>query len=242
MTEKKEYRKAFCILCLNREFSLKNGVLCGITNALPDFDYECSDFNLNKSKLKEKVNVFKKATEEKYENIEEKRFGSENSFFIEREKVHKDLRKFRNKGVGLKFKKKKFSVLDSFLIYLGISAMLIYGNIKHNMGWTFESLNFIGFVAASIIAIIYILYNYFNDSEYIITVNENYISLNGLVLFWNNILDYGVIKGKSEEKVIISTILNGIQTIDLKKFDITSSDLITILDANRKTFYNKVYN
>ena len=109
------------------------------------------------------------------------------------------------------------------------------------MGWTFESPNFIGLIAITIIAIIYISYNYFNDSEYIITVNENYISLNGLVLFWNNILDYGVIKGKWEEKVIISTILNGIQTIDLKKFDISSSDLITLLDANKKTFYNNVY-
>ena len=107
MTEKKEYRKAFCVLCHNRELSLKNGVICGITNALPNFDYECSDFNIDKGKLKEKENEFKKATEKKYESIEKKKFGSENSFFIKREKVPKDIRKFKNKGIGLKFKKKK---------------------------------------------------------------------------------------------------------------------------------------
>ena len=242
MIEKKEYRKAFCILCKNREFSLKHGVLCGITNLLPEFDYECTDFSLNKSKLNEKVRQFNKVTKEKYQSVEQKKFGSENSFFIEREKVHKDIRKFKNRGIGLKFKKKKFNVLNSLFIYLFISVMTIYGNIKHNMSWTFESPNFIGLIGITIIASIYILYNYFNDSEYTITVNEDHISLNGLILFWNNILGYGIIKGKWEEKVIISTILNEIQIVNLDKFDLTSSELITILDANKQTFYSTMYN
>lgn len=39
-----DYRYEKCSLCKNRRFSLKEGLLCGLTNSKPSFHVECPNY------------------------------------------------------------------------------------------------------------------------------------------------------------------------------------------------------
>ncbi len=41
----REERLEYCKICTNRKMTMKQGLVCGLTNALADFDGSCKDFN-----------------------------------------------------------------------------------------------------------------------------------------------------------------------------------------------------
>ncbi|KAB1159743.1 hypothetical protein F7018_05385 [Tenacibaculum aiptasiae] len=238
MKEKKQYQKGFCIICKNKTVSFEKGVICSLTNLLPDFDKECNKFEVDKKRITEKTDEFKKGIKLKYTKLENKKFWTDpdTSFYIERFSLKNNNRNLSKGGVNMKFYRNKFSILNHSLVFIGIFLMIVYGNIKHNHGWDLQSFNMIFLIVFSLIGIIYISYNYFNDEDYVISIHENYINLNGEKIYWNCILDYVIIEGKNEDKVILCTSLDGIKKIDMKRFDNSAFEIASIIEKNIKYF------
>jgi hypothetical protein len=233
-------KRSFCTICENREFSLNTGIICGITKSLPEFEEECPNYLFDKNELQKRKRSFEIETKEKYHSSKIGSFLADQSRFISKENIEISRVKYPNNGIGKIFKTSKFSLRNSILFYLLITSLLIGGNIKNEMGWNLESPNIIGILIFSILSIIYIVYNFYNDKIYFLSIEKDFINFNGLKLPWNSIIDYGLIVGKSENKIILSTLLNGNLKIDLNKINITNSELINLIRENRKTFYNKV--
>ncbi|WP_435261872.1 hypothetical protein [Tenacibaculum sp. nBUS_03] len=82
MQEKKQYQKGFCIICKNKTVSFEKGVICSLTNLLPDFDKECNKFEVDGTKIREKINDFKKGINLKYTKLENKKFWTDTSHFF----------------------------------------------------------------------------------------------------------------------------------------------------------------
>ena len=67
----------FCDICVNKGFSLKDGIICELTNAKPDFVGTCDKFEEHKAKPKKpkkswsEVSSYKKSNDSLYIRIEE---------------------------------------------------------------------------------------------------------------------------------------------------------------------------
>lgn len=46
-----EEKLEFCSNCKNRSFSQKDGVICGLTQEKPSFEYVCSSYNMDETAL-----------------------------------------------------------------------------------------------------------------------------------------------------------------------------------------------
>lgn len=227
-------KKSFCAICTNREYSLKSGMVCGLTSSLPEFNNKCPDYSFDKIELQKKKKIFNIETREKYHVSKIGSFLADQPRFIDKNEINKSPVKYPNKGVGKIFKTKKFSIKQSIMYSIFIIGLLTFGNTD----WSLKSPNIIAIIIFSILSISYIIYQTHNDKIYVLSINENYINFNGLKIPWNSIIDFGLISGKNEHKLIICTLLNGNVKIDLNLVNITSSELINIIRENRKTFYN----
>lgn len=69
----------FCSRCKNHEFFLKEGVLCKLTNAKPDFVDECNNFILDLDRDRKQEYAYKRL-----EALEER--SEENTFFAQEKK------------------------------------------------------------------------------------------------------------------------------------------------------------
>ena len=57
-------RLTYCKVCLNREFDVNQGLLCGLTHAKATFETSCPDFKIDEAEAERKVALEKSAQEE----------------------------------------------------------------------------------------------------------------------------------------------------------------------------------
>ncbi len=239
MQDQKRYLKGFCIVCSNRVLSLQEGAICGLTNLTPKLDLKCDQFTIDNPEITKKTNHFESFIEHKYTHFSKKKFWSDpdTSYYIERVEVQQRLTGFTNHGVNKKFHRNKYDITTATLGFLGVLFLIMYGNIKHNYAHDLKSPAMIFLISYIIIGALYLTYNYFNDNKYVIETSEEYINLNGLKIFWNSVLDYVIIEGKYENKLIMCTSLNKIKEIDMKQFDISPFDIANIIEKQINKFH-----
>ncbi|WP_158850979.1 hypothetical protein [Algibacter sp. L1A34] len=239
----REYHLSFCKICKNRKSSLKEGLICNLTEKIADFEKDCTNFQADRLELKKLKKHFEAEIKDNYATTKFESFFSEREF----EKPEKSQnRKFlsKEKTHGLEFKKDK-NYDKQILIMLGIIILiLIYGNYKNNFSWDLNSANIIGVLIMLVLSIYFFYKAYYHKYKTVITIDENGIHQKEKTVFWNNILDYGIIRGKGdnsmEKKIIIGTISSGIQKIDISELNVTPDEFIEIIQLNKKTFYNTV--
>lgn len=240
----RDYHLSFCKICKNREVSLKQGLICSLTEKIADFENECANFQADGFELEKLRKHFEKEIEYNYETTKLGSFFGEREF-KKPEKLQKKNYSSKEKTHGLKFKKDK-NYDKQILIILGIiTLLLLYGNYKTESSWDLNSANIIAVLVILVISIYFFYRAFYYKHETLITIDENGIHQKEKILYWHNILDYGIIRGigdnSMEKKIIIGTISCGIQTIDISEFNVTPEEFIEIIQLNKKTFYNNAH-
>src|SRR5690606_8472787 len=62
----RKYQLSFCVVCKNKEYSFKEGVICGLTKQKPKFQDECENYNEHKELLEERKDKIKQKIYDKY--------------------------------------------------------------------------------------------------------------------------------------------------------------------------------
>lgn len=237
----REYHLSFCKICTNRRSSLQEGIICGLTNKIAAFEKDCSHFRVDELELNKLKKRFEVEIEYNYPTTKLDRIFSEREF--KRPKKNRK-RKYlsKEKTHGLEFKKDK-NYDKQILIMLGIIiGILLYGNYKNDYSWDFNSMNIIGVLIMLILSIYFFYRGFYHKYETLVSIDENGIHQKEKTLYWNNILDYGIIKGRGdnsmEKKIIIATTSSGIQKIDISELNVTPEEFVEIIELNKKTFYN----
>jgi len=239
----REYHLSFCKICKNRKASLKQGLICSLTEKLANFEKDCTSFKADELELEKLKKRFETEIKDNYATTKLESFFSEREF----EKPEKSRNKkyfSKEKTHGLEFKKDK-NYDKQILIILGIIILiLLYGNYKNNFSWDLNSANIIGVLIMLTLSIYFFYKAFYYKYKALITIDKNGIHQKEKTLYWNNILDYGIIRGKGdnsmEKKIIIGTISSGIQKIDISELNVTPEEFIEIIQLNKKTFYNTV--
>ncbi|PQV44735.1 hypothetical protein CLV33_11814 [Jejuia pallidilutea] len=239
----REYHLSFCKICTNRKSSLKDGLICSLTGKIAEFEKNCTNFKIDRLELEKIKNRFETEINENYATTKLESFFSEREF--EKPKKNRN-RKYltKEKTHGLEFKRDK-NYDKQILVMIGvIIVMLLYGNYKNGFSWDLNSTNIIGILIMLILSVYFFYKALYHKYKTIITIDENGIHQKEKTLHWNNILDYGIIRGKGdnsmEKKIIIGTISSGIQKINISELNVTPEEFIEIIQLNKKTFYNNV--
>ncbi|WP_299156842.1 hypothetical protein [uncultured Tenacibaculum sp.] len=238
----RKYHLPFCKICKNRKKSLKEGVICSLTEKIADFEEYCTDFKTDNLELEKIKNHFESVVENNYLTTKVDSFLSKR-VFEKPEKLRHRRYLSKEKTHGLEFKKDKNYDKQLLFMFGVIILMLLYGNYKNDYTWDLNSPNIIGVLVFLVISIYFFYKAFFHKYEALIIIDKNGIHQKERTLYWNNILDYGIIRGKGdnsmEQKIMIGTISTGIQKIDISELNVTPEEFIEIIQLNKKTFYNK---
>lgn len=241
----RKYHLPFCKICTNRKKSLKEGLICSLTEKIADFEEYCADFKIDNPELEKIKNHFESVVEDNYGTTKVDSFLSKR-VFEKPGKIRNRKYSSKEKTHGLEFKKDKNYDKQLLFMFGVIILMLLYGNYKNNYTWDFNSPNIIGVLVFLILSIYFFYKAFFHKYEALIMIDKNGIHQKERTLYWNNILDYGIIRGKGdnsmEQKIMIGTISTGIQKIDISELNVTPEEFIEIIQLNKKTFYNNGYN
>ena len=243
-TMNREYHLSFCKVCTNRRSSLKKGLICSLTSKIAEFEKDCTSFKIDELELGKIKKRFEIEINDNYATTKLGRFFSERIFenpkknrngkYLTKEKTH-----------GLEFKKDE-NYDKQILIIIGVIIVtLLYGNYKNGFSWDLNSENIIGVLIILILSAYFFYKAFYHKYKAIITIDENGIHQKEKTLYWNNILDYGIIRGNGDNSmeinIIIGTISSGIQKIDISELNVTPEEFIEIIQLNKKTFYNTMY-
>ncbi|NIK93217.1 hypothetical protein GZ212_13725 [Mangrovimonas sp. CR14] len=239
----REYHLSFCKICINRKPSLKEGLICSLTGKIAEFEKECANFKIDGLELEKIKKRFETEINDKYAITKLESLFSEREF----EKPEKNRnRKYltKEKTHGLEFKKDK-NYDKQILVMIGIiMVMLLYGNYINGFSWDLNSANIIGVLIMLFLSLYYFYKAFYHKYKTLITIDENGIHQEEKTLYWNNILDYGIIRGKGnnsmEKKIIIGTISSGIQEINISELNVTPEEFIEIIQLNKKTIYKNI--
>jgi len=239
----REYHLSFCKICTNRKPSFKEGLICGLTSKIAEFEKDCSEFRVDELEFDKIKKRFEKEINDNYATTKLESFFTDREF--EKPKKNRN-RKYlsKEKTHGLEFKKNK-NYDKQILIIIGIIIVtLLYGNYKNESTWDLHSHNIIGVLILLILSIYFFYKGFYHKYETLITIDKNGIHQKEKTLYWNDIFDYGIIRGRGdnsmEKKIIIATISSGIQKIDITELNVTPEEFIEIIQLNKKTFYNNV--
>jgi hypothetical protein len=239
----REYHLSFCKICKNKKPSLKEGLICSLTEKLANFEKDCISFKADKLELKKLKKHFETEIKDNYATSKFESFFNERKF-KKPEKIRNKKYFSKEKTHGLEFKKDKDYDKQILNIIGVIVVMLLYGNYKNGFSWDLNSANMIGVLIMLILSIFFFYKAFFYEYKTLISIDENGIHQKEKTLYWNDILDYGIIRGKGdnsmEKKIIIGTISSGIQKINISELNVTPEEFIEIIQLNKKTFYNNV--
>jgi len=232
----KKLHLSFCKTCTNRKLSLKDGFICGLTDQIADFNYHCPTYECDNKELENMKNQFYKDIQKEYPNSGLSGVLSE-MVFKKADKV--PFKKFKNRDrvYGLNIKKdNKYDKSIIGMIWFLIS-LLVWGNLKNDFSWDLTSMNVKAMLILFIAQFYFIYKGFFHNYPALIIINKDGIDYKGDFIFWTDILDYGLLKGKgkrtSEKYVIIGTISSGIKKINLTNMNISQLQFIEILQHHK---------
>ncbi len=151
--------------------------------------------------------------------------------------VKRKSKKYLSKGKthGLKFiVDKKYHKL-AFIIIGIIIAVVLYLNYKSGIDFGLSLDNMLAFIML-ILFVYFFYYGFLHKHETFISIDKNGIYHKDGVVFWSDILDYGVLidmESAAGIEVIIRTRSSGIQTIDISGLDVTVEELSEIMELNK---------
>ncbi|MBJ2176523.1 hypothetical protein JBL43_19905 [Aureibaculum sp. A20] len=239
--EKREYHLSFCKICKNRKFSPEEGLICKLTTKIAEFDKNCLNFIIDEKELIRRKKEFETEINKKYA------ITKIDSFFIETLSISKfeKAEKIRTGNYSsveethkLKFKKDKANNKGILWILGSVFLLMLYGNYINNFSWDLKSNNIIGVIGVLVLFTYFYYKAFYHNYKTILTIDDNGIHQKGKILFWNNIIAYGVLSGTGDnylqKDIIIGTISSGIQKIDISKLNVSSEQFIEILQLNSR--------
>ena len=242
---KRQYHLSFCKVCQNRKYNLKYGLVCSNTNQIADFDESCSSFKLDEPELKKLKSSFQSKIEDEYAmNMVESIFSDYSYDKPNELKItnYKSAEETHN----LKFRQD--NIYDKYLSFMTFifGIVLLALNFNAILKSTIENGTIIGICAIFSIAIFMFYRGFYHEYKTSISINKEGIDYKEGKLFWNNILDFGIVRtiggSFNQNKIIIGTITKGIVEINLETLNVTPEELIEIIQLNKNKFDNTMYN
>jgi len=229
------YHLAFCKICTNRKNNFKKGLVCSLTNNIADFNDNCSFFDLDRLEFEEYKKRFKNEVNDKYATNNFEKFFSESSFI---RAVNTRNSKFKSIDQTHNLNFKNDVVYDkAILILMSIAFLYVFFvNYRDIINATVEKGVLLGFVFMVLFISVFIYRVCFMQHKIKISITKTGIEYYGNKLYWNNIVDYGILRANStsvnEHKIIIGTITKGIVEIDLTTLNISPEAFIAIIRLN----------
>lgn len=243
ISNKRKFHLSFCRICKNRKPSLENGIICGLTNQIADFESNCSEYKHDQVELDNLKKRFSKQMQEEFPKSGFKGVFAE----IEFKKASKVLLKKitrPEKAYGLEIKKDNKYDKSMIGILWIVILVLVWGNFKNNFAWDFSSMNVVAMLVLFIGSFYFIYKGFFYSYPTLIKILEKGIDNQGDFIFWTDILDYGLVNGKgdrsSEKYVVIGTISSGIIKIDLSSTNISQLQFVEILEQHKNVLQHGV--
>ena len=233
----REYHLSFCKVCTNRKRNLKKGIICSLTNTIADFKANCPNFNRDNSEFEKYKKMFANEVNDKYATNNFEKLFTESSFV---KPIKFKNSKFKSIDKTHNLNLKNSSAYDkASLVLISLTMLYVfYVNYSEIINLTVENSVLIGFAFMAIFISILIYRVYFMTHKTKIAITKNGIENKGYTLNWNNIVDYGILRGNStsvnEHKVVIGTITKGIVEIDLTALNISPEEFINIIRLNTK--------
>ncbi len=242
ISNQRKFHLSFCRTCKNRRLNLKNGIICGLTEKIADFENNCSDYEHDQVELENLKNGFEKRMQKEYPKSGLKGILSE----IEFKRVSKvPFKKFSlpEKAYGFEIKKdNKYDISMIGGIWFVI-LLLVWGNFKNDLAWDLSSMNVVGMLVLFMGSFYFVYKGFFYRYPTLIKIHEKGIDNQGDFIYWSDILDYGLVNGKgdssNEEFVVIGTIMSGIIKIDLSRTNISQLQFIEILQHHKNVLQNR---
>jgi hypothetical protein len=236
ISNQRKFHLSFCRICKNRESNLENGIICGLTEKIADFEKNCSEYEYDQLELENLKNRFEKRIREEYPKSGLKGILAE----IEFKRVSKVLiKKFSRPEKTYGFEIKKDNKYDKSMIGIlwVVILLLVWGNFKNDFAWDLSSMNVVAMLVIFVGSFYFIYKGYFHKYPTLIKIHEKGIDNRGEFIFWRDILDYGIVNGKgdrsSEKYVVIGTISSGIVKIDVSSTNISQLQFVEILQHHK---------
>lgn len=227
----------YCKICTHRTHDFKYGIVCDLTNARADFDLDCPTFDLDDTELTIYRDRIKAEIDEKYHNnIIEEFLGDPD--FIRPTKLRTTKYKTAEKTHKLKFKNDV--IYDKIAIGFATFAMIysFFVNYKDLVNGTLTEGVSYGFVVLFVLILIFSYRAFFMNHKIKMRISKTGIDYYGKTIYWNTILDLGIIKAKgarvNEHRVILGTIDQGIVELDLTSLNVSPEQLADIIALNAK--------
>ncbi|AXG72070.1 hypothetical protein KORDIASMS9_04332 [Kordia sp. SMS9] len=237
---KRNHHLAYCKICHYRDYDNSKGITCVLTKAIANFENECPSMQLDFEALEgiqidiqnEIVTLVKKNYLLKY--IKKQYYFKPNypykANYHSKENTH-----------GLKIKTSREGSVWTILSFLGFIILLSIGFNAETYFYKVLS-NFLA-VLAFIFLLIRLMIDYYTPKKILLTTDEFGVTIREKRFFWHDIVDYRVLYRSGDEKgyfqLILGTINEGVQTIDLTNVDITKAQLLEILKLNRKDYLTR---
>ncbi len=227
----------YCKICTHRKHDFKYGIICDLTNARADFDLDCPTFNLDTAELNVYRERIKADMDETYHtNFIEDLLGDPD--FIRPTEYGTTKYKSVEKTHKLKFKNNV--LYDKFAIGLNLFAMvyIFFVNYKDIVNGTLAEGVSQGFVVLFGLLVVFIYRAFFMTHKVKIKVSKTGITYYGKTVYWNSILDVGIVKAQgarfNEHKVVLGTLDQGIVEMDLATLNVSPMQLVDIIALNAK--------
>ncbi|WP_147677476.1 hypothetical protein [Algibacter pacificus] len=208
-----------------------------MTNNIADFNDHCTFFDLDKSEFEKYQNRFKNEINENYATNNFEKFFTESSFV---KPTNSRNSKFKSVAQTHNLNFKNDIAFDKAILILMCLAGLyvFFVNYSDIINATVKNEILIGFAFMCIFMSVLAYRVYFMQHKTKISITKNGIEYHGNTLYWNNIVDYGILRANStsvnEHKIIIGTITKGIVEIDLTALNISPEEFIDIIRLNTK--------
>ncbi|EDP95330.1 hypothetical protein U8527_16030 [Kordia algicida OT-1] len=230
---------AFCKVCKNRLFATDETLLCRLTNAVANFETECTTFSLDDESLETtENNVRQNIIKFIHKNYFTFQLKDENYKWLFH-KVATPKYKTVQETHGLSFKD-----INTNQERVGWSFCAIVA-VVFGYTWTTESWHILIWLLTLFVAIGFFIYAIFTLFYYkhktVLRTTAEGLYYHDQLYHWSDINDFCFLDTSQEKekniRVIIGTISSGIVAFNLTKIDIAEAELIEILNLNIAQHY-----
>lgn len=236
---KRKQQLPSCKICKLHSTDFKIGVICSLTNEVANFEKECPSIQIDYDLVDDyEVEIHNKmlAYIEKYYDL----VSLKKDNYIQPNYPIKNKFRTKERTHTIHFKKHfQLGTLAScsffiLILSIGFAIQSEDSNIKGLLG----ILAFFSFCAA----IVGVATDYYAPLEKSIIVGKYDITIAGKKISWNDIVEYRIIKIGGKYKcfdLILGTVSGGIQKFSLLKTNIQVSELVEILNLNKKDYFTR---
>nr|WP_299384459.1 hypothetical protein [Allomuricauda sp.] len=233
---------AFCKICKHRILSFEEGIICGLTQKLANFEASCPTYLLDGEQLSELQQKFEEEVFKEYPKTGLKSMLTEREFRRVPKVLHKRFKSAEN-GYGLQIKKDNRHDRSTLIIIGFLMVILVWGNYYNNMPWNLSSWNIVAILVLVVVAGFFMYKGYYHNYKTLIKIDKHGIDNRGEFIFWQDIFDYGIVIGKGDyahEKVIIlGTVTSGMLQVDVTDLNIKQLEFVELLQHHKHLIWER---